>query len=42
MIGKLISKTFADIITIPIRLPKDIIDAVDKAIDPDEDKKDKL
>ncbi len=41
MIGKIISKTIADIITIPVRLPKDVIDAVEKAVDPDEDKKDK-
>ena len=41
MIGKLISKIAADIITTPLRLPKDVIDAVEKAIDPDEDKKDK-
>jgi len=38
MIGKLISKTVADIITIPLRLPKDVIESVEKAIDPDEDK----
>jgi len=38
MIGKIISKTIADIITIPIRLPKDIIKATEKAIDPEEDK----
>lgn len=40
MIGKIISKTIADIITVPIRLPKDIIEATEKAVDPDEDKKD--
>ena len=39
MIGKLISKTIADVITMPIRLPKDIIEAVEKAVDPDEYKK---
>jgi len=41
MIGKIISKTIADIITIPVRLPKDIIEATEKAIDPEEDKKEK-
>ena len=38
MIGKIFSKTVADIITIPIRLPKDIEEAIDKAIDPKKDK----
>jgi len=38
-LGKIISKTIADIITIPIRLPKDVIDSLVKAVDPDEDKK---
>ena len=41
MIGKLISKTIADVVTIPLRLPKDVIDAVEKAVDTDEDKKGK-
>jgi len=39
MIGKIISKTVADIITIPARLPKDIVEALEKTVDPEEDKK---
>lgn len=39
MIGKIISKTIADIITIPLRIPKDVIEAAEKAVDSEEDKK---
>jgi hypothetical protein len=41
MIGKIISKTIADVITIPLRLPKDVIEAAEKAVDPDEEEKER-
>lgn len=39
MIGKILSKTIADIITMPIRLSKDIVEAVEKAVDTEEETK---
>lgn len=38
MLGKLISKTAAELLTLPIRLPGDIIEAVEKIVEPKEKK----